>query len=123
MKKNILVLLALLVVLVGRASASEYTAVDQSWWSQLGAGEKIVAVQAMLDGYEAGFDAGGMAAAGKFAKPPAFTKPVGKYIDGVDLFYRQHPALRDVLVSTVLPCMADQPVLSCDKIAQIFSGK
>jgi hypothetical protein len=122
-----------LLLLPFAAMASTYLDQEASWWNSLSAGEKLVAVAAGLDAYEAGYDGGQMDAVisappktglskvvldGLRALHPTFSHTFGFYSSAITDFYVTHPTAAKVTVGAIIGCLADKPNVSCDSLAK-----
>lgn len=127
---------AALLFAVAPARATTSLTMDGAWWQGLSQGEKIVALQGILDGLDSGYDSGRtngwfeaihtfgvpfsqvQTASSKFINDPPpnkpqFSKTFRIYIDEINLWYEVHPKRTTVKPSGLLGyCFVDKPSFS-----------
>ncbi len=122
---------------VGRAVATETISEDGIWWQGLDYDHQITAIQALMAGYQQGWDDGAIAksvavnlvipkywtlplqtAHMSDSPSPSFPKTFGTYISEMNSFYEDHPDASSVTAGNVLGCLSTPPDIDCDQLAK-----
>jgi hypothetical protein len=108
---------------------------DGAWWTGLTSDQQLIAIQAIMEGYEEGYSTGYIAAgvndvahyhstrsqAQLTGDPVAnahFSKTFGAYQQGITDFYSQHAGDMTITVGQVMNCLSDDPYFTCDQVAK-----
>lgn len=120
--------LLLLLLSSARVTATQNVTFSFSWWSGLSDTEKLSAIQATIDAYQAGYldglIRGSRASGGKVPKEtfrqyfPFFSGTVGFYRDAVSQFYSSHPDAQRATIGQIMSCLSQMPLYTCDEIVQ-----
>jgi len=122
---------------VGRAVATETVIEDGVWWQSLDYDHQLVAMQALIQGYQQGWNDGTIAesvavtavipkywteplstAHMSDAPAPNFPQNFGTYVSEMNSFYEDHPEAASVTAGDVLGCLASPPDIECDQLAK-----
>jgi len=127
--------IALLLLLpLPRAVATESVTFDEVWWNDASQDEQMYAVEGAIDAYENGFSDGIIHAAVRFGKSDAamrmlqsddqtFRQTFGFYVSSITNFYATHPGASRATIGTIVSCLADKPLYTCEQIANFSSSK
>jgi len=131
-----LCVLSMVIAMHGSAKATETIVVteDGAWWTSMTRGEKLIAVEGMLVGYDAGYESGVFEAAFKAvptsandlprwvtpalkAQPDMSNRTFATTIDHLDAIFEHHPERSRWLVSPFFECAATRK--SCAGLIRI----
>lgn len=124
-----------MVLLAHPAKATESVSMDGSWWTALTSDEQVIAVEAVMEGFEEGYNTGYITAGvndvvhyhstrsqAQLAGDPAgnihFSKAFGVYQQEITDFYSQHTNATATTIGQVMHCLADNPPYTCDQVAK-----
>ena len=146
MKAAILSIILLFAVLSPQtASATESVNMDGAWWQTLSETTKVYVVEGMIEAYESGWTEGQAEARGRtqrllhssfvkqslsanvykkfstlmLSKPTRFSKTFGTYQHEIDDFYANYPNAIQLSVGSLLGCLNDNPVITCDELGKL----
>jgi hypothetical protein len=123
------------MVLAHPAKATESVSMDGNWWTALTSEEQVIAVQALMEGFEEGYNTGYIGAGvndvmhyhstrsqaqlpGDPVANVHFSKAFGVYQQEITDFYSQHTDAMTITTGQVMDCLVDNPSYTCDQVAK-----
>ena len=103
-----------------------------AWWSNLDHSNQVLAVEAEIDAYIAGWTDGlirfervlgvGYSRAQRHRYFPTFSHTFGFYASAVSDFYALHPKAHNADVGDIIGCLADNPIDPCSELARFYES-
>lgn len=117
------------------AGATDAVSFDGVWWTGLSDSEQVVAVEAIIAGFDTGYNDGYIRAAlndnahyhstrstAQLTDDPethqVFSKTFGAYQQEITDFYSAHTKSMTVTVGDVMACLSDDPQYTCDQVSK-----
>lgn len=138
-KFTLMVLAAFVAAIALQAHVAQATMTvseDGSWWSYLSHSQQIAVVEAEIDGYSYGYADGYLSgyfknkpndfsgeSSAQSKQEPTFSKTFGFYRAAITDFYERHAGSSHLTVAEVIPCLADDPAITCNQVAKLGADK
>jgi hypothetical protein len=130
MRRSTLIIAMTLLLLPAPASGTQNSTVlmDSTWWNSLDAQQQIVAVQSAISTYSVAELDGGLRLALQQKLPLSgvriprdeFPHTFGYYTAAISDFYVRHTKARDADIGSVMGCLAQDAMQSCEQFARLL---